>query len=238
MPGAYPHRCTELLYSEQYIIAGSIPAIVENITQTIITGSTRQDKRLVHPIALREAIVNAIVHNDYTREIPPVFEIFSDRMTLTSYGGLVQGQSLEDFFSFSSMPRCRKLMRVFRDVGLVEQLGSGMSRILKAYDRSIFEITDHFIRVTFRYDTPQVTPQVAPQVAPQVNIESLTDNQKLAWEFCSIPRSRKEIQQQLGLEDRMHVTNTILRPLMEAELLVPTIPDKPNSSNQKYVRKE
>ncbi|MGL5434231.1 MAG: ATP-binding protein [Lachnospiraceae bacterium] len=39
----------------------------------------------------------------------------------------------EEFFSCSSMPRNRELMRVFKDVGLVEQLGSGMSRILKAY---------------------------------------------------------------------------------------------------------
>jgi divergent AAA domain protein len=53
---------------------------------------------------------------------------------MTSYGGLIPGQSEEDFFSCSSMPRNRELMRVFKDLGFVEQLGSGMSRILKAYD--------------------------------------------------------------------------------------------------------
>lgn len=42
-------------------------------------------------------------------------------------------------------------MRVFKDVGLVEQLGSGMSRILRAYDRSIFEISEHFIKVIFPF---------------------------------------------------------------------------------------
>lgn len=82
---------------------------------------------------MREAIINAIVHTDYSREIPPVFELFSDRMEFTSYGGLIPGQSEEDFFSCGSMPRNRELMRVFKDVGLVEQLGSGMSRILQAY---------------------------------------------------------------------------------------------------------
>ena len=90
-------------------------------------------------------------NNDFTREIPPVFEIFSDRMEFTSYGGLISGQSKEDFFSCSSMPRNRELMRVFKDVGLVEQLGSGMSRILKYYDRDIFEISDHFIKVVFPF---------------------------------------------------------------------------------------
>ena len=85
------------------------------------------------------------------REIPPVFEIFSNRMEFTSYGGLISGQSREDFFSCSSMPRNRELMRVFKDVGLVEQLGSGMSRILKYYDKDIFTISDHFIKVVFPF---------------------------------------------------------------------------------------
>lgn len=49
------------------------------------------------------------------------------------------------------MPRNRELMRVFKDVGLVEQLGSGMSRILKYYDKNIFEISDHFIKVIFPF---------------------------------------------------------------------------------------
>ena len=68
---------------------------------------------------------------------------------MTSYGGLIPGQSVDDFFSCSSMPRNRELMRVFKDVGLVEQLGSGMSRILKAYRKDIFEISEHFIKVVF-----------------------------------------------------------------------------------------
>lgn len=70
---------------------------------------------------------------------------------MTSYGGLIPGQSIEDFFSCSSMPRNRELMRVFKDVGLVEQLGSGMSRILSAYSKDIFQISDHFIKVVFPF---------------------------------------------------------------------------------------
>ena len=68
---------------------------------------------------------------------------------MTSYDGLIPGQSVDDFFSCSSMPRNRELMRVFKDVGLVEQLGSGMSRILKVYRKDIFEISEHFIKVVF-----------------------------------------------------------------------------------------
>ena len=98
---------------------------------------------------------------DFSREIPPVFEIFNDKMVFISYGGLIQGQSKEDFFSCSSMPRNRELMRVFKDVGLVEQLGSGMSRILKEYDKSIFHISEHFIKVEFPFSLPKETIIIA-----------------------------------------------------------------------------
>ena len=107
---------------------------------------------MVNSVALREAVINAVVHNDYTREIPPVFEIFSDRITVTSYGGLVEGYSKEDLLTCLSMPRNRELMRVFRDLELVEQLGSGMERILKVYDESIFKFTPNFMIVAFPFE--------------------------------------------------------------------------------------
>jgi predicted HTH transcriptional regulator len=50
-----------------------------------------------------------------------------------------------------SIPRNRELMRVFKDLDLVEQLGSGMNRILKVYDKSIFKISEHFFEICFEY---------------------------------------------------------------------------------------
>lgn len=149
----------DLIENEEYGYCSLIKATnsvlekmkIENVTQAKVTSTKRIEKNLVDAVAMREAIVNCIVHNDFTHEIPPVFEIFSDRIVMTSYGGLIQGQSMEDFFSCSSMPRNRELMRVFKDVGLVEQLGSGMSRILKVYDKNIFQISDHFIKVVFPF---------------------------------------------------------------------------------------
>ncbi len=125
---------------------------IENITKTKITGKEREERRLVNLIALREAVINAIVHNDYTNEIPPLFEIFSDKIVITSTGGLPQALTEEEFFNGYSAPRNKELMRIFKDVKLVEQLGSGMLRILKYYDKSIFQITNNFIRVTFKYE--------------------------------------------------------------------------------------
>ena len=145
----------DLIENEEYGYCSLIKAThqvleklkIENITRAKVTNTKRVEKNLVEPIPMREAVINAIVHSDFSREIPPVFEIFSDKMVFTSYGGLIPGQSKEDFFSCSSMPRNRELMRVFKDVGLVEQLGSGMSRILKEYDKNIFDISENFIKV-------------------------------------------------------------------------------------------
>ena len=123
----------------------------ENRTYAKITAKNRLEKERVNSIALKEVVINAIVHNDYTKGVPLV-EIYADRIVVTSCGGLVADLSEEDFFKCRSMPRNRELMRVFRDMELVEQIGSGMSRILKAYDRSIFELSPSFTVVTFPFE--------------------------------------------------------------------------------------
>jgi ATP-dependent DNA helicase RecG len=56
---------------------------LENKTLSRITSKERIDTRLWNSIALREAVINAIVHNDYTYEVPPKFEIFDDRIEIT-----------------------------------------------------------------------------------------------------------------------------------------------------------
>lgn len=53
---------------------------IENVTKAKVTSTKRIERNLVEPVPLREALINAIVHNDFSKEIPPVFEIFSDRM--------------------------------------------------------------------------------------------------------------------------------------------------------------
>ncbi len=150
----------DLIENEEYGYCSLIKAtnrvldklMIENKTFAKITDKRRMEKKMVDSVALREAVINAIVHNDYTREVPPVFEIYSNRITITSYGGLVEGLTRKDFLSCLSMPRNRELMRIFRDVDLVEQLGSGMSRILKAYDESIFEFKPNFLVITFYFE--------------------------------------------------------------------------------------
>lgn len=130
---------------------------IENKTLTRITSRERQDKRRWNPIALREAIINAIVHNDYTRELGPKFEIFEDRIEITSNGGLPDPLSTEEFFIGVSIPRNKELMRIYRDLEMVEQLGSGVPRILQSYGQDCFVFSENFIRMIFPIDKELMT---------------------------------------------------------------------------------
>ena len=122
---------------------------LENKTITKITSKERQDQRLWDAIAIREAVINAIVHNDYTREIPPKFEIFPNRIEITSAGSLPEGMSQDEFFEGYSIPRNKEIMRIYKDLEMVEHLGSGIPRILQAYTKDSFKITANFLRMTF-----------------------------------------------------------------------------------------
>ncbi|MDR0982180.1 MAG: putative DNA binding domain-containing protein [Culturomica sp.] len=123
---------------------------LENKTYTRITGKAqREERRLWNGRALREAVINSIVHNDYTTGASPKVEFFDDRIEITSIGGLVQGMTKEEFFSGLSKPRNQELMRVFRDLDIVEHLGSGIPRILEAYGKECFIFSDNFLRMVF-----------------------------------------------------------------------------------------
>jgi len=143
---------------------------IENTTQTAITYNGRKDQRLWNAIALREAIINAFIHTDYTKETAPQFEIFSDRIEITSVGALPDGLSEKEFFEGFSIPRNKELIRVYKDVELVEQLGSGIPRILEHYDKSCFQFSENFLRITFfkAKSSNEVTNEVSNQVVNEV----------------------------------------------------------------------
>ena len=102
---------------------------IENKVAATITPMERIEIPLWNKVALREAVINAIVHNDYSFEVPPKFEIFPDRLEITSAGRLPESLTREEFFNGISIPRNKELMRIYRDVELVESLGSGIPRI-------------------------------------------------------------------------------------------------------------
>ena len=125
---------------------------VANTTVVRVGGKAqRKEIRLIDPAALREAVLNAIIHNDYINGAYPVFEIYDDRIEIISSGGLPVGLSEKEFFAGRSLPRNKELMRIFSDMDLCEQLDSGMKKILRIYPQSVFSVSEHFIDVRFDY---------------------------------------------------------------------------------------
>ena len=137
----------------------------ENTVYAKIEYKGRKEVEMIDKAALKEAVINAVVHNDYSYGNSPIIELYSDRIEITSAGGLPQELSQEEFLEGVTAPRNKELIRVFKDVDLIENIGSGVLRILDAYDKSCFKFMDHFLRVSFKYrenpfkyDTEQVKP--------------------------------------------------------------------------------
>ncbi len=130
---------------------------IENVVSTRKTYPYRQDTPLWDNDSIRELVFNAFIHNDYFREVPPKFEIFSDHLEITSTGGLPSGLLQEEFFQGVSVPRNKEIMRIFRDVQMGESLGSGMRLVMKHYSEDNFVFLPHFIRVNITYSTQKNT---------------------------------------------------------------------------------
>jgi len=131
---------------------------VENITFTKIGFPLRQEREMIDTRAITEAVINSVLHNDYSDGGAPKVELFSDRVEVTSMGGLPVGIEEQDFFNGYSVPRNRELMRVFRDLEIANHLGVGIPRILTAYGRDAFEVQKNCIRVTMPYASRERTP--------------------------------------------------------------------------------
>lgn len=124
---------------------------VENRIFTKIAYPNRREIKLFDFSAVREAVINALCHNDWSKEYAPKFEIFSDRLVISSNGGIQEGVTEEEFLEGFSLPKNKELMKVFRDLDLVQQMGTGIIRILKSYDKRSFEFFPNFIRVSFPF---------------------------------------------------------------------------------------
>ena len=125
---------------------------IENKTFTKIEYPERKEIKMYDYIAVREAVVNAIVHNDWSNEYSPKFEIFSDRLVISSNGGIQDNTTKEEFLEGFSLPKNKELIKVFNDLDLVEQMGTGIIRILQSYNKDSFEFFPNFIRVTFPFN--------------------------------------------------------------------------------------
>ncbi len=149
---------------------------VENTTYAKIEYFGRKEQEKIDSKALKEAVINAIVHNDYSYGNSPIVELYSDRVEITSAGGLPQELSQEEFLEGVTAPRNKELIRVFKDVELIENIGSGVLRILDAYDKSCFRFMEHFLRVSFKYrENPFEYDQENGQESYQKHLSEIQD---------------------------------------------------------------
>lgn len=148
----------------------------ENKTYAKVGYPYREEKEMYDYIAVKEAIINAIVHNDWSNEYPPKFELFSDRIEISSFGGIQSEFTEEEFLLGYSAPKNKELMRVFKDLELVEHLGTGIRKILKKYDKNIYHFYPHFITVSIKYEQNEFEYKTISR--QKVNNDNLTSVQE------------------------------------------------------------
>lgn len=123
-----------------------------NLTRAEIAGLDRVERRNYPCDAVRETLVNALVHRDYGLGGPTLVGIFEDRIEVVSLGGLVSGLSYGDLMLGVSLLRNPKLGEVFFRLQLIEAYGTGIGRIREAYAGTgmepTIEVSDHAFKVT------------------------------------------------------------------------------------------
>ncbi len=97
-----------------------------------VQGIYREEKSEYPEVALREAVVNAICHRDYSLNSDIKFAIFDDGIEVTSPGALLLGMTLEMLGTGASEIRNRVIARIFREMGLIEEWGSGILNMRNA----------------------------------------------------------------------------------------------------------
>ncbi len=91
---------------------------------------------------------------------------------ITSTGGLTDDLSREEFFQGFSVPRNQEIMRIFKDLELVEYLGLVIPRILQAYPEKSFHFTENFLRMTFPNAWNLAEDEVTPEAPPSRTIDN------------------------------------------------------------------
>ena len=104
------------------------------MVEYIITGNPARTERFDYPIeAIREIVINMVVHRDYRDSSASIVKIFDDRIEFYNPGKLYGGITITDLLSgnYSSKTRNKLIARAFKEVGLIERYGSGIMRIQK-----------------------------------------------------------------------------------------------------------
>lgn len=123
-----------------------------NRTRSEFYGLDRVDMRDYPQEAVREVLLNAVVHRDYSLSAPILISIFEDRLEAVNVGGLQRGIGYEDIMLGISAPRNQKLANVFYRLRLIEAYGTGLMKIRNCYHEQEVgprvEVSDNAFKVT------------------------------------------------------------------------------------------
>lgn len=194
-----------------------------NRTRAEFDGLDRIDKRDYPREALREALLNAITHRDYSFSGPTLISIFDDRIEFITIGGLVRGLTFADIMLGVSALRNQNLANVFYRLKLIEAYGTGILKINESYaDCAVkpqFEVTDNAFKITLpninytgeRKDGTAAAPlKVTDKAARQEILLRMAEKQGYII--------RKDVESELKVSQATAIL--ILRDMVEKGLLI------------------
>jgi len=218
----------------------------------------RVDRWSIPLASLREALTNALVHADYSQRGAPIrVAYFDDRIEIENPGVLIPGLSIEDLPRGISRLRNRVISRVFRELGLIEQWGSGIPVILEEaashhLPPPLFEEVGLRFRVTLPLATQTPLGQGQSHLRgaesgaesraesrAESGAESLAEGglaEMVLQALADGPLSKSEIAHALGRDSVSGALNRTIRQLLDRDEIGYTLPDSPNSRLQKYRR--
>lgn len=195
---------------------------LNNRLQSRFSGLYRIDTNDYSETAIREALINAIVHRDYALSGSILVSMFSDRMEIVSLGGLAPGLEPEDIYEGISLTRNPGLANVMYRLKLIEAYGTGIRKIRAECERhgadADFRMTHAVFRVMMRMSMPH--PDQERTVVSETGIHQEPSEQKVIdYLRRTGSANRKQVQDELGigqtscvvLLNRMVETGKILR---------------------------
>lgn len=190
-------------------------------------------------LALRELLMNACMHRDYQSNMPIRIYQFINRIEILNAGGLY-GQARPENFPTINDYRNPIIAEAMRGMKYVNMFNRGIQRVKNMLKENgnpepnfnVNKITAFEVTIQPSLSLNLVTDEDKVTKSATKSTEMM--NEVIA--FCEQPRSFTEIMEHLGLKHRSNTKNRYIDPLIEGGFLKMTIPEKPNSRNQKYVR--
>ncbi len=207
-----------------------------------LSGIRRRDVWSIPLPILREVIINALVHADYSQRGAPVRVVFlDDRIEVENPGILLPGLTVEDMKQGVSKIRNTVIARVFRELDLIEQWGTGVRRIFhQAREQGLPEpqIVEVGMRVKVIIPLKEaIVIEQAVQSGVESGAESGVESEMAARVLLLLkdqPLSKSEIARALGKKKPTRYLNDLMKKLLITGHVEYTIPEKPNSRLQKY----